>query len=146
MQFSQGAVYLHTNTNMSCKFITDRVYLYTNNEHREVTGGEKWNLVKVFTPKLNTFLLSSFPPVLLSSCRPVVLSSCPLVILSSCPPILLYSYPPIFLSSCHPLLLFASPPLLLSYCLYINATHRIQPYKSYMRVFRKIYFLRNIIK
>ena len=30
MQFSQGAVYLYTDTNMSCKFITYRVYLYTD--------------------------------------------------------------------------------------------------------------------
>ena len=30
MQFSQGAVYLYTDTNMSCKFKTYRVYLYTD--------------------------------------------------------------------------------------------------------------------
>ena len=41
IQFSQGAMYLYTNTNMTCRFITDGVHLYTNNENMEVTGGEK---------------------------------------------------------------------------------------------------------
>ena len=37
MQVSQGAVYLYTNPNMSCKFIP---------EHMEATSVEKWNLAK----------------------------------------------------------------------------------------------------
>ena len=70
IKFSQGAVYLYTDTNMSCMFITDRVQ-------------ENWNLAKGCTP-----WTEYCPPVILSSFPLVLLSSCPPVLLSSCPPVL----------------------------------------------------------
>ena len=130
---------------MSCKFITDGVYLYTNNETREVTGGEKWNLAKVFTPKLNTVLLSSCPPILLSSCPQVLLYSCPPVLLSFFPPVIstschhvpLSSYTPILLSSCPPVYLSSSPSVLLS----------VHKYKPSVKTLQLIYarFKENIV-
>ena len=104
MQFSQGAVYLYKDTNMSCKFITYKVYLYTDIGPVEVEPGKKLHS----------------PNWMLSSCRPVLLSSCPHILMSSCPPVLLSCWPHVLLSSCPSVLLFLCPTILLSSCLYIN--------------------------
>ena len=55
MQFSQGAVYLYTDTNMSFKFITNKVYLYTDIGRFQLGKSGTWQ--KVALPKLNNDLL-----------------------------------------------------------------------------------------
>ena len=115
MQFSKGAVYLYTDTNMNCKFITEMVYLYTDIGRLQLKRSGTWP--KVALPaKLNTVLLSSFPPVLLSSCPPFLLSSCLTVLLSSFLPFLFSPYPPVLISFCPHVLMSSCPPVLLSLC------------------------------
>ena len=110
MQFSQGAVYLYTDTNMNCKFITEMVYLYTDIGRLQLKRSGTWPKVAL-QAKLNTVLLSS---VLLSSCPPFLLSSCLTVLLSSFLPFLFSPCPPVLLSSCPPFLLSSCPYVLLS--------------------------------
>ena len=45
MHFSQVEVYLYTHTNMSCKFITDKVYLYTDISRLQLGKSGTWQIV-----------------------------------------------------------------------------------------------------
>ena len=104
---------LGTDTNMSFKLITNKVYLHTDIGRLQLGRSGTWQ--KVALPKLNNDLLPPWPPVLLSS-SPVLMSSFPTVLLSSCTHVLLSSCLPVLLSSFISALMSSFIPVLLSSC------------------------------